>query len=308
MNERYVLAGLALLIFAAIITIGGIAGASTTAQPYDLGDEHGLATNDSAETYEEAGIASTNVSGLSARLTIAEDHEDVGLDAYTTDFNYHYVRVQYNESIERTLTFDLPESYFSPYPADGIEARNADVTADLQPVDNATATEMTVHLTGETDAVFRISKSASMVFGARDTATGFIERATGYELPSLFSSDSEWTRVPDSAWAKTNATPAIETTDDPLMIQYDASDTAGEHRWISVPECGNAQDYETVCRMTRNGTDAALLLAQDNDTPVVRYRHGRSLFDQGRAALNEIIEGFEEGLDGLLGPIQGGLF
>lgn len=308
MSRRFAAAMAVLLLVPVVLSgLGGAAGAVATPlaapQTYDLGDDHALATNESVETYQETGVVSTGVNGLDARLTIAQSHDVVGLETISTDFNSHYVRIQYNESIPRELRFELPAGYFEPYPADGLSAENVNVTADLEPIDDGNATGVTVTLEGQTDAVFRLSKAASVVFGARDTTSGAIERFTGWELPSLTSSDDDWTHVPATAWNGTNSTPAIETTDEPLMIQYDASDTPGEQRWISVPRCGNAQDWEDVCRFSRDGTDAALLVSRTNETPEVRYRHGRSLLDQGQATVNELIESIEEFIDGILGGV-----
>lgn len=300
-----------LLGFFVVVTAIAVAAPAATAQDqaptYDLGSDHSLAADGVGEAYGDDGIVTATPAGLDLRISVASSHDDVGVEGWThTDFDRHYLRVQYNESIERTLQFDVPASVFTPHPYDDLESVGGNVTADLSTVRNGSATQVTVTADGQTDAVFPISRAAGLVFGIRDTTSSYIENVTGWDLPSIGGDSDAWTRIDESAWSG-NGTPAIETGGEHLMLHYDASSEPGDHAWVAVPSCSAARSYEPVCRFSQEGSEQVMVVSQTNETPAVRYRHGRDLISEARAALNELIELPGDLLDEILGGSTGWL-
>ena len=282
---------LAALLVIATVTAGlpasSVAGAEDM---YALDTDNPLASADTAAEYEETGSAGGTVDQFDMRLTVTSSHEAAGLDGlqYATgsDSMNHYLRVQYNESIERTIRFYVHEDNWHPHYRQ-VDAENADVEAQFEPVkaNGQQYTAVTLTLTGETDAVFQVPKAVSGYYAARDTGRTWIENTTGFEVPSILSGSTQWERVNPDDLDNQSERVGIEAADRDVMVQYDAGNTS--ERWVSVPSCENRAN-EPVCTFTREGDDNVYVLSKVNETPSVRYKHGSDPVAELKASLNEL--------------------
>ncbi|QCW05233.1 hypothetical protein [Natrinema pallidum] len=258
-----------------------------------IDESNPLATPDAGSTYEETGTFGGNVSGYDMRVTVAETHSDAGLSGieYTsvTDRMHHYLRVDYDEDIDRTIRFYVDSDVWYPHYRE-LEAENADVTASLTPVNDSEYTAVEITLTGPTDAVFQVPKVVSGYYYARDSGRSWLENRTGYEIPSVFSGGTQWERVDHDDLADTNESVAIGTNNSDPMIQYDTADDG--QRWVPVPNCDTARGEDApVCTYERpEDPDHVYVLADGDDPPPVRYKHGTDVVAEMQASVNELLE------------------
>jgi hypothetical protein len=281
----------AMLVLATLGTAAVMQAAGTDSDDVrEYGLNHQLATTSAIESYEETGVASTPLSGLDASVTIAASHDAVGLSGLEyTDVDTHWLRLQYNESITRTVSFVVPSEYWHPHPVEERAAAESDLSVDLQPVGNNTGTRVTVTFTGQTDAVIPISREAAVVFEVRDKARGRIENVTGIDLPEL-SSSGDWQRLPSDALTGNTTTATIARNGaKTVLVQYNAAGNDSEARWLSMPAC-SASESAPVCRFSNGDTNTVRVLSRTQDAPAVRYRRGGGLLAQAEAAVNELLE------------------
>lgn len=245
--------------------------------------DHGLTDRGSIDAFETRGVASTSVAVPALSITVADDHDDAGLDGFRTDFNNRYLRLQYNESLTRTVRLYIPSEYWYPIVAEDREAENSDVTATFSPTPDGRYTAVTVRFTRETDATWAIPRAASFVFWGREESRAVVENATGYEPPQV-GSGSAWQYVPDDQ-LDGNASYPINASDG-ATVQYDAADGEPE-QWLTVPECGGGS--APVCLYEKRGVDdRRFLLSQTADAPTVRFKSGSDLSATGKGALEEL--------------------
>lgn len=273
-------------------------GAMSFTQPargddvYAIDSNHKLATSEHIDEFQTDGVTSANIGVINLRATIAEDHEDAGLsDQYSSlkhaDTGNAYLRVQYNESIPRTVRFYVPAGYWTPFDERALAAENADVTAELEPIENASYTAVTIRFEGKTDATFKISKEAAFVFGRMRTSKGFIENATGWSLPTVFSSNNPWEPISQTNLSGDNTTYAIKRQPgDDVTIQYDNNPKQGEEAWLPLPQCSKS---DAPCRFTKTGVnDRVFILVTSDEPPAMRYKTGgSSTIINGQAAVEE---------------------
>lgn len=293
-------------LFAAVLVLA-IVTTPVSAAPdvYDIDADHGLADEDRVREYEETGFVSTEVLVPSLTISIAEDHDDVDVDQSRLDSPYHYVRLQYNETLPVRLRIYFPAGYWHPQ-THNLEALEADVEAELRPVSDSQYSSLEVRFDGRTDAVFAIPKTASLVFATRDYGNDFVENRTDMELPSLASQSDPWAYIDEAAVTGSNTTVAIQKKQDkPLTIQYDAGDD--EERWIGVPACSaTTGDGEPVCRFTRDGEpNRVYILSRVSNPPPIRYKYDPGLF----VSVKDIQDSISVTLDrafGWVGNLFGG--
>ncbi len=244
--------------------------------------------------------------GYDLRVTVAENHEDVGLDGveYTsaTDSTRHYLRVDYDEEIERTLRFYVHEDVFYPHYRD-VDAEESDVTATFTPVEDSEYTAVELTVDGPTDAVVQIPKAVSGYYYARDAGRSWIENRTGIEVPSIFGGAEQWQPV-DDADLSGNESVAIGANESEPMIQYDAQNGSGE-RWVAAPPCDSSEgEAAPVCTYTLPDDDAHVYVTTNvDDPPPVRYKHGTDVVSQLQQSVNGLMEApdrLQERVEGLI--------
>lgn len=256
-------------------------------------EDNPLAAPDAGTTYDNESVVGGSVPGYDMQLTVAESHEDVGLEGieYTSasDSMRHYLRVDYDEDIERTIRFYVDREVWYPHYHE-LDAENADVTATLEPVGDSEYTAVELTLEGQTDAVFQVPKAVSGYYYARDTGRSWLENKTGYKIPSIFGGGAQWERVNHDDLANGNESVAIGTNESDPMIQYDAGNDS--ERWVPVPSCDSSRgDDAPVCTYDRpEDPDHVYVLSDGENPPPVRYKHGTDLLSQARAGINELLE------------------
>ncbi|AUV84698.1 hypothetical protein C2R22_24530 (plasmid) [Salinigranum rubrum] len=293
------LAALVLLV----ATLSPVASVARADDVVTVDASHSLTDQDTIDDYERTGVASTSVDAPALKLTVAESHDDVGLDGFHLDMDSRYLRVEYNESIPRTVRFYVPSEYWYPVTYEGREAENSDVTADMRPTADGRYTAVTVRLTGKTDAVFEVPAAASFIFWGRGKAKESVANTTGYEPPEIGATATEWRYIPDGQLE--NSSYPINVTDEATpTIQYDAEPAQGEQRWLAVPQCGNS-DTAPVCTYEKQGIDDKMyVLSRSADAPPVRFQSGTDYASTGRSVWSEletIPSRFFEDINGLFG-------
>jgi len=293
---------LTVLLVAGLLAPPAVRGQST-ADVVTIDADHGLTDRDAIEGYEDDGIATATRTVPDVRLTVAEDHEDVDLGGFRLDADKRYLRIQYNESLTKTLRIYVPAEYFYPITAEDDTAVNADVTADFAPTASGRYTSMTVRFEGQTDAVWTIPKAASFVFWGRAKSREVVANTTGYRPPQI-GANGTWAYVPDGALDGEASYP-INTTGEGLTMQYDSAGEgpAGEPTWVSVPDCDGGS--APVCQYTKAGVDdQVFVLSKTDDPPPVRWQRGKNLRASGSSIINDlglIPDRIKEDLSGIFG-------
>lgn len=272
----------------ALVLVSGLAAGSTTVT---LDADTQLTDRDTIEDYEDTGVATAQRQAPDLRITVAESHDDVGLGGFLTDSHRRYVRIQYNETVERTVRFYIPSEYFYPVHAEGEKAFQSDIQAEFKPVAGGRYTSATVDLTGPTDAVWTVKKASSGVFWFQDKYRDVLENQTGVAPPRIAESE-EWAYVPEGALTRNTSTYPVNTTEDgEVTIQYDTdTDTVTESTWVPVPQCGSSTSAP-VCTFEKAGVEGKrYVLSKTSTPPEVRFKAGRSITGSGKSGLNDFLD------------------
>lgn len=290
----------AALVLAVLVVITG-AGVTSAVTVYDIDDDHDLDDQDAVREYEETGTVSADFLVPDMTVTIAADHDDAGVDQARLDYPWHYVRIQYRETLPAEIRIYFPAGYFHPNPQE-LEAIDSDVEGELRPIRNGTYSSLIVRFDGRSDVTFAVPRAASLTFAVWDREKDFVENRTDYKMPRLGSSDP-WLYI-DQSDLSGNATVAIEKKQSrKLTIQYDAGTT--DERWIGVPSCSSRTgDAEPVCQFTRDGEESrTYVLSRTTDPPPVRFKYDAS----AAAVVKNWGQGIEVTIERALAWV-GGLF
>lgn len=287
---------------AVLLVLSVLAGVlPAAAERATLDAQTALTNSESIEQFQTEEKVSIETATPAMRITIAEDHDDVDLDGVRMDIDKVYLRVQYNESIPRTVRFFVPSEYWYPIVQETTATNtDSDVTAEMAPTEDGRYTAVTIQFSGETNAVFAVPKEASWVFWGRDKSRDVVENSTGYEPPTLGSSGT-WQYVPDEQLDGASSYPINDS--EGLTIQYNAGGS-GSDEWLSVPTCGD--DSAPVCTYRKQGVeDRVFVLSKTDDAPEVRFKRSDDVRAQGRSILRELRRVPGEFLDDLSGGLFG---
>lgn len=270
---------------------------------YEADAGHDIATQSAKDRYHDEGHVTGDVYGLNMTVTVADKAGDTGLsDLGTVSTGKVFVRVDYNEELERTVRFYLPASYVAPQLKEGLESDDGSLTADLKPTENRSHTAMTMEFDGRAEAVFAISVTRGAVSDSKSGLSDILGNMTGFELPSLTSGGAEWHYVSGEE-LDDNQTDYISANESDT-IQYNAAPGAAEAEWTPVQTCDGGE--APVCTYTKaDYPNRTYLLSQEADPPRVRYRSGSSVTGGLGSAINDAVQGAESALDGL-GSLFGG--
>lgn len=289
--------GIALLLVLASVVAG--VGHASASDVTTIDDEHPLATSDAISTFETERNVSARVSQLDMSISVAEDHDDVGVRGFHTDANNVWVRVDYDEEIARTIRFYLPREMVSPRVKNDLSAVDSSVTADLSPAMDGNMTAVTLRVDGPTDVVFAVSKEAGVIWGAREGVKRAVNETTGITLPTFGNSD-EWSYV-DSARLNSTRAVALDVAADNVTLQWDA-DPGTERRWQSVPECSDVSD-QTVCYYENDAK--TMIMTPTDEAPTVRFKAGRDPVADLKSAINDLAQ-LDDRIADWVGSIFGG--
>lgn len=263
-----------------------------------------LTANESIDEFAEEGYVAADVDGLNMTVHVAEDQRDVGQDSWTSG-PHTYLRVQYNESITRTVRFYVPAEYVTPRPQQGVSAEDSDETATYEAVDGGDTMAVTLTLDGETDAVFPVNRWMGLYIDTSDRVYSTIENATNVTLPRLgIGGGEQWEYVPREGLSGSNDTydglpvDSMAEAED-MSLQYDAASNATEATWRSVERC--SVDTDPVCLTDRDGEP--VLFGSTADPPPIRYKTETSLRTEIEAGINELTDEWRDLLDSLTGGL-----
>jgi hypothetical protein len=269
--------------------------ATAQSSVYEADTDHELAADEAIAEYRNESHVTGGVYGLNMTLTVADDAADAGLNDWLTRSSGRvFLRIDYNEDLVRTVRFYVPKAYVAPQLKQGLEARDGDLTADLEPTQDRNYTAVTVTLDGPTEAVFPISSARGSIATGRSTIGDMVANVTGFSLPSLTDDGAEWHYIGASELAdnQTDSIPSNATT-----IQYDTNTGTGEEaNWVPVPDCDGGTDG--VCTYTKaDQPNRTYLLSTSGDPPRVRYRQGSSITGQLDTAVNDALHGVDNLVD-----------
>ena len=267
------------LVTLAVVLVTAPAAAMTTTTL----DANTPLTNDAhIDDFESDGVTSAEVVQIDFNITVADGHEDAGLDGFYIDSGTTYLRIDYDETVERTVRFYVPSEYFAPRVKRSLEAANGGPPISLSPVRDGSMTAVTVDLSGQTDATYRISSVSGGIWAGRSWAKDRVENTTGWEVPSLAGS-SQWQYI--DAQTYSTASPArINNTD--LTLQYQADAPDGGTQWLPVPTCSDPAD-QRVCYLEDQDTT---VIMSSQDSPRIRYKHGTDLLSTLGSDINDLLQ------------------
>lgn len=283
-----------LLVVAVAVAV--VAMAVSAAPPISTLDGDTPLTSDAAvDEFEETGSVTVDLHQYNASITVADDHEDVGLDGIHVDAGNVYLRVRYGEEIPRTLRFFVPSSYFTPRVADPVEPVEGGPPATFSPAENSTVTAVRVEFSEPpTTVTYQVSTTTGTALGIREWVSERVGNVTGFSLPSLSSSEP-WEYVGDDL----GPTSPAKIRGHPETIVYDDEPGEGE-RWLAVPGCDDPETQKVCKYETGNAT---VIMSTQENPPTVRYRRTSGLFDGIRSSWSELTQ-----LDDRVSDFFGGLF
>ncbi len=288
----------------ALVLVLSVVGAPAAADGMAAIDaDHGLTDRERIEQFETEGVASTTLTSPQMRLTVAETHEAVGLRGFRLDYDKRYLRVQYNETVDRTIRFYIPSEYWYPITSE-IEAVDGDVTAQMEPAGDGRYTAVTLTLTDPVDLVFEVPKQASFVFWGRSKSREVVNNTTGYQPPRL-GDDQEWKYVPEGELENESTYPVETAKDGDVTLQYDTDPTAGVESWRTVPECSG--NDVPVCYYEKAGVDGQVfVLSKTADPPQVRFKQGTDVSATAESSARELWDIPSQVMDDISKLFNGG--
>lgn len=291
------------LLLAILLVVSVVAVPVAADEMTAIDDDHGLTDRERIETYETEGVASTTLTTPEMRLTVAENHDAVGLRGFRLDYDKRYLRVQYNETISRTIRVYIPSEYWFPITSE-IEAVNGDVTATMEPVEDGRYTAVSLTVTEPSDLVFEVPKQASWVFWGRSKSREVINNSTGYQPPRL-GDDREWQYVPDGQLENESTYPVETASDGDVTMQYDTNPSSGVEEWRMVPECSG--DDVPVCHYEKAGVDdRVFILSKTADPPQVRFKQGTDVSATAESSARELWDIPSQVMDDISALLNGG--
>ena len=287
------------LLFASVVAGIPLAShVSAASETVTLDEGTPLTKPATVQEFQDSGYVTVDVAQLDMQFSIAESAGDVGLSEWTHASSVNtYLRIQYDEEIERTVRFYVPSDYWTPRVKTGlnnagVHQGSKDITIDLEPAAGGEYTAVTIRLTGPTDAVFGVGRATGALFDVRGWADGALNDTTGISLPSLpTSGGTEWQYVDEAALTGNNTTYSIHaSTPDELTIQYDYDEQAGEEntRWLPVPACEDG-DARGVCRFQKQGApETVFLLSTSDAAPPIRYATDPDAVSTGGSIVDQL--------------------
>lgn len=247
----------------------------------DLDEKTPLTAKATYDRFEDQGVATADVAAPDLSITIAKAHEDVAVNGFYNDYSNEFIRVQYGESIDRTIRFYVPSSYFGAYYDESVESiAGDDAVAKLVPVAGGKYTAITLELDGKTDTTFAVSQLKGETWAFWSGQDAKLENATG--ISTGIAGTDQWNYASASDW--TNGTLVVPDVADPsrLMVQYDADRGSDTEVWLKVPEgeSSRADAYYFVRPPVDPEQNATVVVvSKTSDPPALRMKERASTRD-----------------------------
>lgn len=298
-HRKNIIAALGILLAIAAVGVPAVGASNVNAVDTD----HTLTSDASIATFDAEEVVSGEVDGLNMTITVADKVSQLNKSEWAHPSSARtFLRVEYNEEIDRTVRLYIPSEYFRPRVKSGLAPLESGPPAKLQPVKDRQYTAVTVTFDKETEVIYPISSSRGMISSGRSSTSELVENSTGFRLPSLTSNGAEWQPVPGEAMTSTEATYRIPSNESDITVQYDADESPEEERWLTVQSCDRSD--QPVCTFDRDGSKATYLLSTTEDVPPVRWKAETAASDTVRSTINDIRDassGFKEAVGGLFG-------
>lgn len=280
------------VVLATVVVITSYVGASVViaddfseySNPIQVDKEHPLESQEAKESYESnksitKNIQESNSTNINLSITISESSDNLDVDRYTIDFNKHFLKIDYNENIERSFRIYIHKTYFVPRVKQNLQSYDENVSINLERDSTQNYTVIKMHLDGKTESVFPIGKEAGLVFSMRSGVRDVVGKANPINLPDL-TSNKEWTYIDSTKLsAKSGDLYVLQdnSTDfNTADIRYDR----GDEDWAKMPKCGDERVTKEsgICIFNRNdnGTQIKFHVIDDNP-PDVKYRNADSI-------------------------------
>lgn len=293
--RRQTLALIATVVLVVSSVGGGLAASDADLTAVDDGTR--LATADGAQEYAETGTVTGSVDSMQLDVTVADQAGAVNASGLHLNQLRTFIAVDYDEGVHRDVRIHINGSIVAPRLKEGkqpIEAEN--VTADFHVSEAGAVQSMTLHLRGETDAVFAMSVVAGRIQQVRRTVGGAVrngvENITGWSPPTF--GGGEWERVNSTALSGENVSTPLPQSDQ-LTVQYQTSDKT----WLPVPEC---QADDPVCTVQRD--NRTHVVSTTSDAPNIRYKTEKDMLaglESGWDDVTSVPGDIEDSIEDLLG-------
>lgn len=289
------------LIAAAIGAGASVASAQAGDAPLTIDADNPLTSDDAIAEFRETGSVTRELSQVNATITVAEQSSDANLGGPFIDSANTYVRINYNEELERTLRIYLPAELVTPRPKYGHPAVNADAVADFEPSEGYQSVELTID--GETDATWVMSKTSGAVFDSRRWVRETVANVTGFDVPSL-AGGADWEFIKSEQYGPESPA-VIETAPGNLTMQYRTVDN-GEQTWLPLPECTDPADQPACYYASTDDTNATstVIMTTNSDPPRIRYKEGVDSSASATGIIDDLAavpDRIDELLDGVFG-------
>lgn len=281
---RFIQALLAAIVALSLLATPIAAEEDTTSlEVTDIGTEHPLADNATAAEYSRTGYVSSELSRYRITLSAAESGNDVGLPpSMTRDLRNDYLRIQYNESYQRTIRLLLPREYITPYTMETVESLNSDHTASYKPARSGDYLAITITFDGPGAAVLPLQKDSSAGGALLETVDRRVKQLTGI---SPLGRNGKWQYIDGEEVAAEPAYP-INTTSEDVLIQYDAKPNATEEVWLNAPR--GEQNGVPIYYFERDSDNQLYVVSADASNPDIRLKTEPSRTDKIRGDINDI--------------------
>lgn len=269
------------VVLVACLLVLPVGGVSAQEDVTAIDGDHELTSDAAIDEYDDTGHVEGAVETYDMTVAVAEERGTVGQPAALRDATNDWIRIQYNESVERTIRLHIPAEYGVPYTRAGVESESSDHTADFEPAKNGEMLQVTVDVDGPATIVLPLSWDGQ----ASHTIIENWQDRIGTAAPSL--SESNWSYVNQEVLA---AQPAVVIAEhDDVLVEVDARPESPSQRWVPAQQGESTSDVYYY-HQTRNGTTTTLVVSTVADPPAVRYTEHPTRMDSIRSQVNSARE------------------
>lgn len=283
-HPSFAVMSMVLLAVAGIAT--GAAPAAASSTPYTIDDGHDLDDEAALDEYDRTGQVTGQTDTLDVSLTVAESRHDIGMrpSGLSDAYNDAYLRIEYDETADRTLRIYIPREYWVPYTREQVDSMTGDHHASFEPIRGGDYTEVTIHFDGQGDAVLPVRKYATVGTGwSVDRVDEYLNETTGHKVRS---DPGEWQYIRDEQLAEG---PGVEITNGSadVLVQYDATPDQERETWVNAPK-GSPSTHGIYWYVKQSENSTAYVISDHNDPPAVRYKHQPRYRDTWTGRFNDL--------------------
>lgn len=260
-------------------------GLAVAAERYHVDDDHGLATAEAVQTFEDEEIVRANVTTPQLSLAVTKQASACGAETgLFSDARNDFLCVEYQNELPQTTRLYIPDDYWTPFVHDEKQPIGGGPVGSMQPTEDGNFTSVTIRFDGATTAVYPIPRDVSVSYALINRINDRTKTIAGYEL---WSGGTQWRYVNASAFGSSPSV-AIKTIPERTMIQYDATPNETSATWVPVPD--SQRRTAPVYYMQRPDADRTMyVIATSSDPPPIRYRARGTGIARIDAAVDEIM-------------------